>query len=58
MTFALADCADSAGYIFGPIAGFALCRLLGSRSFGLLLAGIACAIIAPLILTTTTTTIA
>lgn len=54
MIFSLADCADSAGYIFGPIAGFALCRLVRSRSVGLLLAGIACATIAPLILTTTT----
>lgn len=52
MVFSLADCADSAGYIFGPMAGFAVCRFVGSRSAGLLFAGLACAAIAPLVLTT------
>jgi MFS family permease len=47
MAFALADCADSLGYIAGPLVGFALARLLRSRLAGLLLVGIACASLAP-----------
>ena len=46
MAFALADCADSAGYIIGPIVGFALARWLRSRTAGLLIVGAACAALA------------
>ena len=47
MAFALADCADSAGYIVGPLLGLALCRVLRSRAWGLLLVGIACTALVP-----------
>ena len=46
MAFSLADCADSAGYIAGPIVGFALARVLRSRTGGLLCVGLACAALA------------
>ena len=51
MTFALADVADSAGYILGPMVGLALCRALRSRTAALFLFGVACAALAPAFLT-------
>ena len=47
MAYALADCADSAGYIVGPLLGFTLCRVLRSRFMGLLVVGIGCTAFAP-----------
>ena len=44
--YALADVADSVGYILGPIVGFALCRLLRTRTGGLGLMGLSCAVLA------------
>ena len=46
MSFSLADVADSAGYILGPLLGLSLCRLLRSRTAGLLVVGLACAMLA------------
>lgn len=49
MAFALADCADSVGYIVGPIVGFALARWLRSRTAALLAVGAICAALSPAI---------
>ena len=49
MAFALADCADSVGYIVGPIVGFALARWLRSRTAALLAVGAICAALSPVI---------
>jgi MFS family permease len=49
MAFALADMADSVGYIFGPLAGIALCNLVG-RTGGLLAFGTGCGALMPLML--------
>ena len=46
MAYSLADVADSAGYVAGPLVGFALCRAVGSRKVGLAISGIACAALA------------
>ena len=51
MTFSLADVADSAGYILGPVIGIALGRVLRSRQAALLIMGILCAALAPPFLT-------
>ena len=48
MAFALADMADSVGYIFGPLVGVALCKLLG-RTGGLLAFGLAYLALSPLL---------
>jgi DHA2 family multidrug resistance protein-like MFS transporter len=50
MVFALADMADSIGYILGPICGVALCRALRSRALGLLVFGLGCVALMPMML--------
>tara|TARA_B100000524_G_C23526623_1_gene326158 strand:+ start:31 stop:318 length:288 start_codon:yes stop_codon:yes gene_type:complete len=47
MVFALADMADSLGYIIGPICGVALTSATGSRTAALFIMGLAVAALIP-----------